>query len=287
MAVAVQRLGLPVRETDPLDQVSKALSIASQVYGIKSAMDQADLLKESKAMTKAEKERELSGILTPKELLGHQKDFEISESPIQGAMKYKIQDNSGVRDIYLKPKKKEEDPLIRAIREQQYQQNIDKKDPTKFQNLQKEKQIQIEKLSQNLGQSKTVNSLMIPLLSQLDDPKISDEQKAISANEQLKLLNSTLGPDALGAGETERVSGWLSNKPNPFIGKWSLGPDIGKFREQLQNAVNRNTATQKNLENLISEQYGKNDFRDVDVETLMQEKIRRQGIRSTIPQRKK
>ena len=126
-----------------------------------------------------------------------------------------------------------------------------------FKNLPKEKQIQINVLANQKAKTQSVENMMSSLLEQLDNPKISDQQKATSALEQLKLMNSQLGPDALGSGEAERVSAWLSNKPNLFIGKYKLGPDIKKFREQLANAVGRNKKGMGLIDQQINELYGR------------------------------
>jgi|688.fasta_scaffold433613_2 hypothetical protein len=126
-----------------------------------------------------------------------------------------------------------------------------------FANLPKEDQIMINKLSDQKAKSAIVNNLMDPLMQQMNDPKISEEQKAVSALEQLKLMNSQLGPDALGAGETERVSKWLQTAPDPIVGKWKVGPDIEKFSEQLKNALNRNKKSIQTIDQQINQYYGR------------------------------
>ncbi len=126
-----------------------------------------------------------------------------------------------------------------------------------FQNLPKEDQVMVTTLGNQKAKSTIVNNLMDPLMQQMDDPKIAESQKVVSALEQLKLLNSQLGPDALGAGETERVSRWLKTAPDPIIGKFGIGPDIKKFSEQLKNALNRNKKTIQSLDNQINIIYGR------------------------------
>lgn len=301
MAVAVQRLNLPVKDVDPLDQIAKGLSIAGQVYGIKEAIDKNDLLKDQRGLAKAEKERELGGVLTKKELLGHQKDFEVSEAPTEGGLQYKLQEKEGVKDIWLKPKKKEEDPLIKAIRMQQIDKMQRDADPNKFQNLPKEKQVTIEKLSSNRAQQETINNQVDALITQLEDPNIPKEQKIASADEQLKLLNSVLGSDAVGAEEVGRIGKFLSWEPSPTVGKLGFGADIEGYTEQLRNLRKRTQQSMGMLENQVNSAYGRqpadpsitknsdNDFPErtpENIEKAKQELIRRRGIRSTLPVRK-
>jgi len=126
-----------------------------------------------------------------------------------------------------------------------------------FQNLPKEDQVMVTTLGTQKAKSTIVNNLMDPLMQQMNDPKVSEDQKVVSALEQLKLLNSQLGPDALGAGETERVSRWLKTAPDPIVGKWKVGPDIKKFSEQLNNALDRNKKTIEYIDNEISTIYGR------------------------------
>ncbi len=184
--------------------------------------------------------------------------------------------------------KQEETDLDRRKKQAQIDALTRVKPGSEFKEMPKENQIQLGVYANQKAKTQSVDNMMGSLLTQLDDPKISDEQKAVSAQEQLKLMNSQLGPDALGTGEADRVSAWLSPGINPFVGKYTLGPDIKKFREQLGNAVARNKKAMGLLDEQIKNLYQEpvKDLPGANVQPPInpkadQEKISRKGLLKT------
>lgn len=282
--VAVQKPSRSVPEYDPLDTISRGLQIASQVYGIKDAMDKNELLKQKAS-------EESQGLLSQEKLLQYGKDYNFSSEQKPGSLAFKVKgDGGGLNSIFATPKPKEVDPLVEAIRRQTYESNIKKSDPGRFENLPKDKQLQIDKLSSSMGHSKTINNMMTALEAQLDDPNISEAQKVASVNEQLKIMNAALGADALGEGETARVSKFLTNEPSPTVGKWSYGPDLKGFTEQVKNAIKRNKQSIEMSQRQIDELYGRSPSvtpQNEELAALLAEKERRQkGANSKIPKGK-
>lgn len=115
----------------------------------------------------------------------------------------------------------------------------------------------VRTLAQRKANTMAINSQIGSLIKQLEDPSGDPNQKAASAYEQLKQLNSQLGPDALGASEVERVGKFLSATPSPSVGKYSPGPDIEAFAQQVKNAYQRNQQSIEKMQEDIDSTYGR------------------------------
>lgn len=99
---------------------------------------------------------------------------------------------------------------------------------------------QVDPLIKDVAKMTTTRSMVNELLTQVADESIPENQRVATALEQLKLMNSALGPDALGEGETQRVGGYLSYKPDPFGPKGlKIGPDLKAFKKQVEMARDR------------------------------------------------
>lgn len=73
-------------------------------------------------------------------------------------------------------------------------------------------------------------------LKQLENPKLSDDQKVVIGQNMLKALNSPLGRDAVGKDEADRIASYLNyhvfnlTKPGPAFGR-----SIPDFITQIKN----------------------------------------------------
>lgn len=132
-----------------------------------------------------------------------------------------------------------------------------KNDPSKeFKRLPKEKQIQVEDYSKGVGQQTKINNLVSTLVDQLKDESIPEDQRIASAREQVKLLNSQLGSDAVGAEEVKRIAAYLDWNPDLALRK-GFGPDLRAFTNQISNFKNRNEKSIGLLNNQIENAYGR------------------------------
>lgn len=127
-----------------------------------------------------------------------------------------------------------------------------------FKSLPKDKQITIENLSKEKARLTGINSQVEQLKNQILDPKISEADKLATAREQLKLLNSTLGSDAVGAEEVKRLASYLQYAPDPFGPKgMKVGPDLQGYARQLDRINQRSSGTMQTLQNNIDIAYGR------------------------------
>lgn len=131
-------------------------------------------------------------------------------------------------------------------------------DEQSFKTLPKDKQITIENLSKEKARLTGINSQVEELRKQLVDPQISDSDKLATAREQLKLLNSTLGSDAVGAEEVKRLASYLKYEPDPFGPKgMKIGPDLVGYARQLDRINQRSSGTMNTLQKNIDTAYGR------------------------------
>lgn len=286
-------------ERDPLDTLLKGLSIAANVYGIKEASQKQDLLAKEMEMKNTDREMlaKEKADAAKRELAGRGQMIDESGNIVDDPKSsFFMQRQAEIK------RKSEVDPYTSATREQTAllrQLDIDEKkrlaaqkaDPYRMENLPKEKQIVASTLAENKAKMMATGNMVDALVSQLDDPNISDDQKVAAANEQLKLLNSALGPDALGEGEVDRVSKFLSSTPSPSVGKWMPGPDIEGFKTQLKNAQARNKQAVMALDKQTNQILGRETIESQDdakakrLQELMAEKRARQGLNAVIPKR--
>lgn len=296
MPVSVNMPQLRQREErDPLDTLLKGLNIAANVYGIKEASQKQDLLA-----------KEMENKATEREMLGKQREEDRALKLAEGGFMLdpsgKIVENPESSIVKARMRKQEVDPYTQATREQTAllrQLDIDEKkrlaaqkaDPYRMENLPKEKQIVATTLAENKAKMMATGNMVDALINQLKDPNIPKEQKIASAFEQLKLMNSSLGPDALGEGETDRVSKFLSSSPSPSVGKWMPGPDLEGFTAQIENLQTRNKQAINALDKQTNQLLGRETIEDQDsakakrLQELMAEKRARQGLNAVIPKR--
>jgi len=126
-----------------------------------------------------------------------------------------------------------------------------------FKKLPKDAQITIESLTEDASKQTAMGNQVNELIDQMKDPKMSNEDKVASANEQVKLLNSTLGSDAVGAEEVKRIAKFLDYLPSPTVGKYTTGPDIEGYTRQLENLKKRTDGSIALLKSQVDEAYGR------------------------------
>ena len=122
--------------------------------------------------------------------------------------------------------------------------------------LPKEKQEQIDAHGKTLAKAQTVAIQLDELHKQLIDPKMDAGQKLAIAQEQVKLLNSSLGADAVGAEEVKRIAAYLDFKPN-FVKGMKVGPDLEGFANQVASAKQRQDGLITGTQGLIDKAYGR------------------------------
>ena len=156
MAVGVNQYQQRQRQAEPdiMDDITKGLQVAAQIYGIKSAGQQLENQELDRAAKKEllaqeqlryEKDQSRLDVKAAQDLASHEsgladrlikkeeherklrgvyldsdfshKDFTRSSAPQAGFDEVKIQTDKGVKNIYIKPKEKEESGLDRLIKE--------------------------------------------------------------------------------------------------------------------------------------------------------------------------
>lgn len=125
-------------------------------------------------------------------------------------------------------------------------------------NLDLDKKKVVENLATRKANIMTVASQIEELNNQIKDKTIPESQRQATALEQLKLLNSIQGPDAVGASEQDRLAGYLNYKPDPFGPKgWKLGPDLDSYAKQLDRLISRQKGTITTLQKEIDKNMGR------------------------------
>lgn len=128
-----------------------------------------------------------------------------------------------------------------------------------FAKLSKPQQITVTKLTED-------NARLTPIVTQIDN-QLANLQKAWQSgdtdmavqqgNEMLKILNSDIGSDAVGAEEARRLGSFLEYKIANFTGPGSfVGRDVDKFFEQAAQKNNslkqRLTQNQQTVEDILA-----------------------------------
>lgn len=121
------------------------------------------------------------------------------------------------------------------------------------QKLAPELQKQINEMSGSVGKQRVAFSQIDELLKQTSNPAMPEGDRINIAREQLKLLNSTLGADAVGAEEVGRLASWLEYGFSPSIGKYDPRPNIDKFNKQLESSKVRIGGTINTITGQIGE----------------------------------
>jgi hypothetical protein len=131
-------------------------------------------------------------------------------------------------------------------------------DEVKFKSLPKDKQVGIERISGKKADVLYIRSQMDQLLSQLDDPTITKDQKLQAAQNAAKLINSPLGADAVGEGEAKRVLAYLDAWPQPFGPKGLIvGPDLPGFTKSLSLQRDRLKNTESQMQKEVDSMFGR------------------------------
>jgi len=143
-----------------------------------------------------------------------------------------------------------------------------------FKLLPKDRQVTIEKLSGKKAEQTAIKNQIDELVGQLEDPNIPERQKVDVAREQIKLLNSTLGADAVGAEEVARIASNLDAAPHPLYGKFSIGPDLKAYTNQLKNLQKRTAGSLGLLQKQVDEAYGRKSDEGQQVSAGQQQNVK-------------
>lgn len=110
-----------------------------------------------------------------------------------------------------------------------------------FQALPMENQKQVELLAADNAKKTNIKNSLEASLQRIDDPKVNEEQKLVHARSMIKLLNSQVGQDAVGAEEAKRLAGLLEfryfnlTEPGPVVGRAPIGDFAGQVRETIKS----------------------------------------------------
>jgi len=122
--------------------------------------------------------------------------------------------------------------------------------------LPKEKQEQIDSHGKTLAKAQTTAIQLDELHKQITDPTLDAGTKLAVAQEQVKLLNSSLGADAVGSEEVKRIAAYLDPMPNLVKGM-KVGPDLNGFSKQVKASLDRQNGLITGTQNLIEKAYGR------------------------------
>lgn len=122
-------------------------------------------------------------------------------------------------------------------------------------NLPLDKRKMVEKYATEVARITGIKSQVNELLNQTTDTSISEQDRRATAQEQLKLLNSTLGSDAVGAEESRRMAAFLDSMPNWI--KKTPGADLEGFNRQLKRTLDRLSGTISGQQKEIDKIYGR------------------------------
>lgn len=125
----------------------------------------------------------------------------------------------------------------------------------KGEDLSLDKRKMVEKYAGEIARITGINSQVEELKKQIGDKSISEQDRRATAQEQLKLLNSTLGSDAVGAEETRRMAAFLDPMPNWI--KKTPGADLDGFYRQLDRVNQRLSGTISAQQKEIDKIYGR------------------------------
>lgn len=120
----------------------------------------------------------------------------------------------------------------------------------KYQN--QDSKLAINELTKKNVDLMTIRNSMKNTLDQLKSSKLSEDAKIVQGENMLKLLNSEVGRDAVGAEESQRLGSFLKFKmfnwkePGSFIGR-----DLDKFIDQVGLKIDSMSSTMKTNEEII------------------------------------
>lgn len=162
---------------------------------------------------------------------------------------------AGLEEKELRAKEKAEQEAARLKSQEKIAKIKQSGKNSRGENLPLDKKKMIEKYASDFAKFNVINSQVEELKNQVGDESISEDERVATAREQLKLLNSTLGADAVGAEETRRLGAYLTVEPNWV--KKSFGPDLKGFYNQLDRINQRIAGTANFTENEINKIYGR------------------------------
>lgn len=139
----------------------------------------------------------------------------------------------------------------------------------------------VEKYATEIARMTSINSQVNELKKQVGDKNLSESDRLATAKEQLKLLNSTLGADAVGAEETKRMAAFLEYPPNWI--KHSFGPDLDAFYRQLDRVNQRISGTINTQQREIDKIYGR-PVKETPATAQEQKQPQNEGRRADIEQ---
>lgn len=243
-----------------MDQVQQGLQIASTVYGIKSQMDEQDFRDEQRVKSASDAEEVAKGHVTPGEFrnMALMKGLEQAKEGDPGAQPF-YEKGSGSILGWLK---KSETPKLtpdNSMAEKRLAFDREKFDYEKTQNSKKgsggsaavadangtkdfkklpqENQIQVKELATTMGKQSSINNLLASMLDEFRNAE-SDDQKVAVGGRMLKVINSPLGADAIGAEEANRLGSFLEKKFFNFRQPGSVfGRDLDEFETQVAGQV--------------------------------------------------
>lgn len=275
------------RDVGLLSTVMKGLSIARDVYGIKSDMAQIEQMGEAEkrrveqeAETKKEKERVARGEMKTGEyqkLLLEGKNKEVAQGT-EGAIRVPVVDQGGtVFDKYVvkaEPSTALKAPTSRRLPNGDLEEwdpksgwKVVAKAPPKepksprdeaFDKLPKDQQNVVNGLSTDVGKKIAATSLLDEQLAQFKAAhEAGDEAKAaIIGGNMVKLLNSDQGADAVGAEESKRLATDLEYQIANFFGKGETwGRNLPRFFETAAGKSNAMKASARANQQLIEQIY--------------------------------
>lgn len=248
-----------------LDTILKGLQIAQAVYGIKTGVDESgradERLELDKQKQAAEQERlrleaASKNTISPKEYaeIGKTNDFVPKGTP--GAESIMLKTAQGdLKEVSFLPKKdKPEMSLIDTVNAAgqpvkrwvakgaegdfpQYVKPSEQAPADPINTLPDDKKKQVAKLSDMVGTNVGVANSLAAELDSFRNAKTEDDKIRVGQG-MLKLLNSAIGPDAVGAEEAKRVGAALEyqvfnvRQPGPVFGR-----DLPGFEAQIENKI--------------------------------------------------
>lgn len=111
----------------------------------------------------------------------------------------------------------------------------------------KENQQSLNKLATTNAHLAAISSQLAEAYKQMSDPSLPDDQRLAAGRESLKIMNSPMGADAVGAEESRRFGAFLNFKPDLDAHKYKIGADLDGATSHLGNMISRfNNAIQNN-----------------------------------------
>lgn len=179
-------------------------------------------------------------------------DEDVTKSTMEGSKEVsKMEENQAERDAQMERLKLQEEGLkkravlgAKAKKDKGVDLPLDKKEKVKI-------------FAKKQADMSVMNDQISALKNQIRDKSIPESERIVSAREQLKLINSQLGKDAVGAEEAKRLSAYLEIAPNVYKGITKFGADIEAFADQLDRVNKRVSDTIQNTGKMIDDIYGR------------------------------